>query len=298
MGLLDRFKAKESRFTAWLKSELHMAALPPELRGEEELLPFLGRLSGERLLLKLEPDHADAIVSLGLDDRGGETPVLAHLFRQDLADLRQTSLDAHIATALPPGWVLDTDSDATLGVLVVAPKAFRKLLEACSQRVRTLSFHGQGLSASLHLHREEPQRLTQDLANLLELLRFQRDPKEEAAAEVEATADAPAPSPESHAPTAEPEAPAATDIQLDLLGEPEPTEAHDVAPVHSDHPLKVHVTVQANGPLIIDGPLDVEKADGSHLQVDEPHPALCRCGKSSNKPFCDGTHKKIGFLAK
>lgn len=55
----------------------------------------------------------------------------------------------------------------------------------------------------------------------------------------------------------------------------------------------LRVTVLKNGPLIVEGPVTVMGADGqsgSGVKV-----ALCRCGGSSNKPFCDGTHKTIGF---
>lgn len=50
-----------------------------------------------------------------------------------------------------------------------------------------------------------------------------------------------------------------------------------------------------NGPLIVDG-IDKLTRLGSEINYDtEERMALCRCGKSSNKPFCDGTHAKINF---
>jgi len=45
------------------------------------------------------------------------------------------------------------------------------------------------------------------------------------------------------------------------------------------------------------GPLKFVDASGKETVMDKPMIALCRCGQSSNKPFCDGTHVKIGFKA-
>ena len=50
-----------------------------------------------------------------------------------------------------------------------------------------------------------------------------------------------------------------------------------------------------NGPLLITGPLSVGGADGAHQNGTKG--ALCRCGASRNKPFCDGTHSEVGFRA-
>ena len=47
-----------------------------------------------------------------------------------------------------------------------------------------------------------------------------------------------------------------------------------------------------NGPLLLQGPLDLISTDAS---VHGIQAALCRCGGSANKPFCDGTHNTIGF---
>ncbi|QNR25748.1 (4Fe-4S)-binding protein [Croceimicrobium hydrocarbonivorans] len=48
-----------------------------------------------------------------------------------------------------------------------------------------------------------------------------------------------------------------------------------------------------NGPIMVQGSIMFSHADGSSSI--EKNPVLCRCGGSANKPFCDGTHKRIGF---
>lgn len=59
------------------------------------------------------------------------------------------------------------------------------------------------------------------------------------------------------------------------------------------------VTIKSlkNGPYLVDGDVDIFDGEGNKVQVDKSPVALCRCGASSNKPFCDGTHSKIGFQA-
>lgn len=49
-----------------------------------------------------------------------------------------------------------------------------------------------------------------------------------------------------------------------------------------------------NGPLFLRGNLRIVAADGSLIREDT-RLALCRCGASENKPFCDGSHRRIGF---
>jgi CDGSH-type Zn-finger protein len=51
-----------------------------------------------------------------------------------------------------------------------------------------------------------------------------------------------------------------------------------------------------NGPYIVKGPVELTDADGNKFPV-EKRIALCRCGASTEKPFCDGSHSKIGFQA-
>ena len=58
----------------------------------------------------------------------------------------------------------------------------------------------------------------------------------------------------------------------------------------------VTVEPQPKGPLLMRGEIDVRLADGT-VERRSGSCALCRCGHSSNKPYCDGTHKKIGFEA-
>ena len=59
----------------------------------------------------------------------------------------------------------------------------------------------------------------------------------------------------------------------------------------------VSVTIKKNGPYLVEGEVDLFDSEGNRINVDRSTISLCRCGASSNKPFCDGTHSKIGFQA-
>jgi uncharacterized Fe-S cluster protein YjdI len=56
----------------------------------------------------------------------------------------------------------------------------------------------------------------------------------------------------------------------------------------------IDVCASADGPLLVTGGVRILDAEGNVLYEGE-RAALCRCGGSSNKPFCDGTHKENGF---
>lgn len=55
------------------------------------------------------------------------------------------------------------------------------------------------------------------------------------------------------------------------------------------------IRLAANGPLLVEGDLEIVGADGESRRATRV--ALCRCGQSSRKPFCDGTHKSCGYAA-
>ncbi|HEV2275424.1 MAG TPA: CDGSH iron-sulfur domain-containing protein [Acidobacteriaceae bacterium] len=60
----------------------------------------------------------------------------------------------------------------------------------------------------------------------------------------------------------------------------------------------VTITVRPNGPFRVEGPIRLVDASGQEWDLaGKPAVSLCRCGGSTNKPFCDGTHSKIGFQA-
>jgi len=59
----------------------------------------------------------------------------------------------------------------------------------------------------------------------------------------------------------------------------------------------VTITAYRDGPLLVRGPVQVRDAGGTAIRCDRDPIALCRCGKSKRKPFCDGTHKLVGFRA-
>jgi CDGSH-type Zn-finger protein len=64
---------------------------------------------------------------------------------------------------------------------------------------------------------------------------------------------------------------------------------------------EIRITAKKNGPFRVEGDLSELKltdADGNVYDLTgKPGVSLCRCGGSVNKPFCDGTHSKIGFQA-
>ncbi len=56
----------------------------------------------------------------------------------------------------------------------------------------------------------------------------------------------------------------------------------------------VKITYIRNGPIMVEGEVDMDYLGESPVSK-KPRIALCRCGASGNKPYCDGTHKNTGF---
>ena len=72
-----------------------------------------------------------------------------------------------------------------------------------------------------------------------------------------------------------------------------------MAEVESDLPQEVAAissdeNSETAGPLWVSGNIPVMKPDGTFLET-RNRVTLCRCGKSKNKPFCDGSHASVGF---
>lgn len=59
----------------------------------------------------------------------------------------------------------------------------------------------------------------------------------------------------------------------------------------------VTIKVRDSGPYLVRGPVTITDADGNQYTLEGENVALCRCGGSQNKPFCDGSHKTNGFSA-
>ena len=57
------------------------------------------------------------------------------------------------------------------------------------------------------------------------------------------------------------------------------------------------VTPRADGPIELRGPFELH-AFGAGRTLSGSHANLCRCGQSENKPFCDGSHKRVGFTSR
>jgi CDGSH-type Zn-finger protein len=66
----------------------------------------------------------------------------------------------------------------------------------------------------------------------------------------------------------------------------------DVAP-----DARATITPYRDGPLLVRGDFRLVDQDGVEIDPGRRTIALCRCGRSAIKPFCDGTHKRSGFTA-
>ncbi len=58
------------------------------------------------------------------------------------------------------------------------------------------------------------------------------------------------------------------------------------------------ILVKPNGPYRVTGPVKITDPQGNEIVIEDGRTvSLCRCGGSANKPYCDGTHGRIGFSA-
>lgn len=70
---------------------------------------------------------------------------------------------------------------------------------------------------------------------------------------------------------------------------------HQQAPAPAAVALEaVKVKLVPNGPLLVQGMIEIQDKTGG-ITTHTAMTALCRCGASANKPYCDGSHQKIGF---
>ncbi len=60
---------------------------------------------------------------------------------------------------------------------------------------------------------------------------------------------------------------------------------------------EIVITPYRDGPLLVRGPVSLRDQDGNEIALDRTPIALCRCGKSRVRPFCDGSHKLVRFQA-
>lgn len=60
---------------------------------------------------------------------------------------------------------------------------------------------------------------------------------------------------------------------------------------------EVTIEVTRDGPYLVTGPIELRDAEGRAIPAKTKKVWLCRCGASTEKPFCDGAHSKAGFRA-
>jgi CDGSH-type Zn-finger protein len=57
--------------------------------------------------------------------------------------------------------------------------------------------------------------------------------------------------------------------------------------------MPIQIKIIENGPYVVQGEFTLIDPQGNEIQPKKA--SLCRCGGSTNKPYCDGTHSRIGF---
>lgn len=66
---------------------------------------------------------------------------------------------------------------------------------------------------------------------------------------------------------------------------------------HPAHETAATVTPYVDGPLLLRGDFELRTPDGAVIDSGRGTVALCRCGASARKPFCDGSHRAVRFRA-
>jgi CDGSH-type Zn-finger protein len=82
-----------------------------------------------------------------------------------------------------------------------------------------------------------------------------------------------------------------------LSVEPDPPEDRGQSESEDGGAAAATVTPYRDGPLIVRGNFRLLDQEGAEIDPGRKTIALCRCGKSGIKPFCDGSHKRSGFSA-
>jgi len=62
--------------------------------------------------------------------------------------------------------------------------------------------------------------------------------------------------------------------------------------------IELKINALENGPLLIPGSMSYKDLEGREQLTPGKVIALCRCGQSANRPFCDGVHKQTGFQSR
>lgn len=65
----------------------------------------------------------------------------------------------------------------------------------------------------------------------------------------------------------------------------------------ADEMEEISIKVRESGPYLVRGKVTITDCDGNRYAVEGDNVALCRCGGSQTKPFCDGSHRENGFSA-